>query len=215
MFLMSLYRNLQLVWACRRESLRDLWKVLRLTWIYNKLDGHLARFRKQSGIKCFRGCGQCCENPYVETTVLEMLPLAAKLFHQKQIDAWLDDDSLLEITKGKCPFYRADPHITGNGSCGVSSFRPLICRLYGYSAKHDKNGSRIYYTCKRIKSAYVESCENICSRSEKISTPHVEDYAMMRLEIAREIDRNLYPLPVALKLAIERVGFSHQMRKNL
>lgn len=204
------YRNVKLLWSCRQENSRDFGRIFKLMRVYEKLDGAITRFRWKTGIHCAKGCGQCCENPYVEATVLEMLPLAAALIRRNEAQRWLQGDQP-EYEKGRCPFYQPDGQVAWKGRCSVYPLRPLICRMFGYSGKKDKEDKKQYYTCERIETQFRDICQRINHQKTDTALPMMEDYSMQRLELAREIDRNLYPLPLALKKALERIGFQRQL----
>ena len=56
-------------------------KVLR---IYKEIDQKTARLQFTFGLRCPSLCGVCCDNPEVETTVLEILPLAEEIYRRKE-----------------------------------------------------------------------------------------------------------------------------------
>ncbi|OGX38363.1 MAG: hypothetical protein A3C36_06210 [Omnitrophica WOR_2 bacterium RIFCSPHIGHO2_02_FULL_52_10] len=58
--------------------------------LFGRVDASVASFRKRTSLSCRNGCGQCCLTPKVETTVLEMLPLAEYLMGNRQANFWYD-----------------------------------------------------------------------------------------------------------------------------
>ncbi|MCJ7771791.1 MAG: hypothetical protein MUP22_01515, partial [Desulfobacterales bacterium] len=48
--------------------------------IYEKLDNQIENFSRISGLSCPEACCICCENPNVEATALELLPMAQEIY---------------------------------------------------------------------------------------------------------------------------------------
>ena len=95
-------------------------------------------FSDQSGIRCRRGCGECCLKPAIEATVLEMLPLAETLLDTFTADAVYD--AAAAAPDGRCVLYRPDPLEPSLGRCSRYSLRPSVCRLFGFAAVSDRSG---------------------------------------------------------------------------
>ena len=51
----------------------------RVLELYSEMNRQTAEFRTATGLRCFPGCGQCCESAMVEATVTELLPAAEEL----------------------------------------------------------------------------------------------------------------------------------------
>src|SRR3989338_188376 len=108
-------------------------KIFFLLRLYSKLDKDIEQFSFTVGLKCASGCGRCCKNPHVETTVLELQPVAIELFRKNEADQWVNK-AVEAAGQGRCVFYKPDPLIPSNGRCSVYPLRPLVCRLFGFSA---------------------------------------------------------------------------------
>lgn len=130
-------------------------KVKAVQRVYEKLDQDIALLQKNTGLHCLKGCGECCKKPQIEATPIEFLPLA--LF-------WLDEGTihshLEELTKKKddplCYVFR--PHLTAfGGLCNAYLHRGLICRLFGFTARVNKNEEKELVTCKFIKEDQAEA----------------------------------------------------------
>jgi uncharacterized protein len=182
-------------------------KVRSLLHLYEKLNNDISRFQRSSGLHCQAGCGKCCNNPKVETTVLEMIPLAVELWREGQGEHWLNESAKVEF-KGPCVFYKADPLVEGNGRCSVYHLRPLICRLFGFSAITDKNNQKKLLTCPIIKSqcADLETLEK--KINEDMFVPKTTDYTMQVMHMDPQLGQKQLPINEALKLALEKVGLS-------
>jgi Fe-S-cluster containining protein len=185
-------------------------KFQELFAVYARLEKQIRKFQGASKLHCKSGCGQCCENPHVETTVFEMMPLAHDLWKKNQAQEILkkiDDER-----KGVCVFYAADPSGTGQGRCTVYSLRPLICRLFGFSAKTDKTGAPQFVTCKVIKTCQAKEY----ARAEEMIQGGLEIPIMA--DFAREVARidpsegvRQLPINTALKQALEKVGLRRKL----
>ncbi len=177
--------------------------------LYEKLEQRIAEFKTVSRLRCAQSCGRCCENPDIFITVLEVLPLACELWQNQTALKVLSE---LENISGQqpCVFYQPDPLISGNGFCRVYLCRPLVCRLFGYSAKKDKHGQPKLVTCSTIKSLcskeYAQTQINL-SRGH-LAAPFMQDYAMQLLNIDPHLGKEQFPINQAIKLAIEKVGLS-------
>ena len=182
--------------------------------VYADLDEQISQFQKESGINCLKGCGQCCENPAVETTVLEMLPLAFSL--------WRTDKALFGLESaektnrlGRCVFYRPDPRVPGNGRCGCYSFRPLICRLFGFSAVPNKNRRSVWVTCLRIKKEYAQTVKKVQEKiDEGFFIPIMNSYSMRIFGVDPSLGGRQLPINGAIAAAIEKVGLVLKYNKE-
>jgi Fe-S-cluster containining protein len=172
---------------------RLLWKLLS---IFHKLDSHSEQFKKKTGLYCQSGCGKCCENPDVEATVLEMMPAAYELLRTKQ-----SEKILLELQKEekRCVFYKKEGE--GRGRCLNYNFRPLICRLFGFSVKKDKLGQEQIVTCSIIKSKFTDELK----KANLKKAPLMQDYVMKVFGLEPNLTRNQMPINVALRHALEKV----------
>lgn len=123
--------------------------------LYAEVDAATAAFQAQANafleasdkprLGCPEGCGSCCERfiPDIHRVEAEYAAL------------WIiaNDEGLGELASrdqgGACPFYARD---RPEAHCGIYGGRPLICRLFGYSAVGGKEGDRAYSLCWRMPS---------------------------------------------------------------
>lgn len=194
------FKNLKALPAHERE------KVERTLDLFDDLDVEVRGFKNNTGLRCAEGCGKCCENPEVETTVLEVLPLAYALW-----ESGAADDALQRITtseeKGQCVFYQPDPKTAGNGRCSVYSWRPLVCRLFGFSVKNDKIGRAAIVTCPTMKSLCSQEYQAADRAvNEGLKAPRMQDLAMRALGIDPHLGKEQMPINQAVRSALERAG---------
>ena len=171
------------------------------------IDKETERMKALTGINCPDMCGICCEKAEVETTAVEMLPLAAELWEKGEADTWLDAIERAE-RPDSCVFYRKDPDDPGRGRCGVYALRPLICRLFGLYTTRDKNGKYVYGGCRIIKDRYPDLYRKAAGIIA--AEPHpskITDYSIRIISMGTDIGRRMLPINTAAKAAIEKIGF--------
>ena len=135
-------------------SAEDQKTVREMTALFESIGRQTRQFAAETGLKCETGCGTCCANPDIETTVAEVLPLAVYLWSISQAD----DALRTRPSAGACVFYKPDPAVKGHGRCGIYAYRPGLCRLFGFAANRDKYGRRTLATCKVIRESQAQAC---------------------------------------------------------
>ncbi len=181
--------------------------IKELIEIYKEIDAHIERFKKITGIDCLEGCGRCCEIPSwkVETTVFELIPLAIHLWKSGEAEVFLkrilrtDRDSV-------CVFYKKE--LNKNGYCYVYPLRPIICRLFGFSAIKDKYSRLHPVLCPIIREGYPDKYEMIKKMiGEGLKIP-ISSFYGRRIKVLDPIyGRDLLSINEALKITIEMVGY--------
>lgn len=186
--------------------------------LLDELDRQTQTFAAQTGLKCKDGCGACCQNPDVETTVTEVLPLAVHVWSafrpQKAVDSILE--SLRRTSfRGVCVFYKPDPSLKGQGRCSVYAYRPGLCRLFGFSARRDKYGKAQLVTCKVIKNIQPGLYTRAQTELQKgIPAPFLTALALSVYAIDPHHGGELLPINRALALSLEKIGYSVEKTKQ-
>lgn len=186
---------------------------------YGQIDQQIADFQAATQLHCPSGCGWCCENPTVEATPLEMLPLALELFRRGEADQWLARATQIYQAGGNatgvCVFYRPDPLVEGNGRCQVYQWRPSICRLFGFATVTSKVGQPELAACVRHKALLPDI---VAATQEAIAqglpAPSFAQLSQQVANIDPYLGRQQMPINQALKIALERVGLSLQMNQQ-
>lgn len=177
-------------------------KVQAVEGVFRDLDEAISRFQSWSTLHCKFGCGKCCFKPEIEATVLEFLPFAHHLYQQNLALDWLEkigssDEKICHIL---------NPTQAGAGLCSEYTYRGLICRLFGYSARTNKYGVRELVTCQIIKN---EQQDNYELAQQKIAQnefiPVMNQYYMQLHAIDPDLARDFYPINQAIKKALETV----------
>ena len=104
------------------QRLRELSR--RVEAVYGEIATTFSAYQQQRGLHCRTGCGECCLQPTIEATVLEMLPLALHLFDQGKAEQTLTQ--LEELTEPQgCFFYQKLSFDSKQGQCTVYQHRPV------------------------------------------------------------------------------------------
>lgn len=213
----ELYSWVKKFYPQERENIYFLIKL------YQAADKQIGKLKAVTGLKCAANCGRCCEKDDVETTVLELLPLAIYLWIKKEALGWLER---IYQTKGRgvCVFYQPSSLTKGGkGRCSIYCFRPLICRLFGFSAGKDKYGRQRLITCADIKRLLPDSYEKTqtCLRAYihrqrftagKSLVPNMIDFTFQITASGLDLGRRQVPINEAVKIALERTGLSLELR---
>ncbi len=172
--------------------------------LFNVVTNEVNQFAAATGVQCPSGCGACCTNPNMQTTVAEMMPLATHLWESGQAETFLkrlDDLNNVDI----CAMYQPDKGDHNKGRCQAYQFRPGICRLFGYCARVDKHGNKQLVTCKVIKDAFpVDKIEERINKG--LTVPMIGDYVMQVYGVDPLLGKTSMPINQALHKALERVG---------
>ena len=186
-------------------------KVTAVKRVYARLDKEIASMQQSSGIHCLSGCGECCKKPDIECTPLEFLPLALELFDEGRAEqAW---EELQNNSQSLCYVFR--PHITNfGGMCNAYPNRGLICRLFGFTARTNKEGQRELVTCKFIKQEQAEDYDQLVEdlkAGKKI--PVMSEY-YTRLTSIDPTLAEFYPINQAIQKALEVVMHYYAYRRR-
>ncbi len=185
--------------------------VNQLINLYSQIDADTKALHDATKLQCPPGCGQCCENPDIETTPLEMLPVAVELFRRGEAQQCLEKLATLNAT-GICIFYTPEGNIPGNGSCAMYPWRPPICRLFGFAAVTNKYGKPELAACARHKATIPETVKATQEAiAAGLSVPNFPQVASWVEGLDPYWGTQRLPINQALQLAIERVGLSWQL----
>ncbi len=177
--------------------------------IFQQIDRQTTALQIATGLHCPPDCGRCCENPEVETTGVEMIPLALELWQRGSAVEWISR-SLAVDEKGPCVFYQADPFVSGNGRCSVYQFRPTICRLFAFSTVKNKHGESELAVCVRHKEIMPEIVADAKKAiADGLSAPNFSEVGI-QVAMLDPLGSQQLPINQALKLALERVGLIAQ-----
>ena len=122
--------------------------------LYEDLDRQIDQFKNAAGLDCIRYCHKCCatEGKKIEVSAFECLPMAIHLWQAGKAEFFLQRIAEANI-KDPCVLYSADHSRPNEWGCEYYPWRPLICRLFGFSAILDKRGEAKIALCRAIKEA--------------------------------------------------------------
>ena len=182
--------------------------------LFASLDEDIQEFKEASRLDCPARCGYCCEGSEIETTVLEMMPLANYLWNAGETEVWFQK-AVNGNPKGRCILYCSDEAKAGQGRCLFYAYRPLICRLFGFSAKQDKHARPVFVTCKVIKETQAECYTRIQKRiKEGMPVPAMASYAFQVSCLDIALGTKQWPINEAIRMALEKIGLSGVFQKQ-
>ncbi|WP_373523276.1 YkgJ family cysteine cluster protein [Aquiflexum sp.] len=173
--------------------------------VFEELDLEIKSFLDASKLTCISGCGFCCSNPKVSASVLEFLPLAFDLYDKGKAEKALE---MLDKTSEEdaCIIYKSLSEDGHSGFCSDYNNRGMICRLFGSSARKNKEGQKEIITCKKIKAEkkdlYESAIEGIKS---EMPIPSSTDAYRKINNIDFRLTEQQLPINKAIKEALESV----------
>ena len=192
-------------------SVADQKAIRDMMALFEDIDRQTEAFSKQTTLRCKAGCGACCENPDVETTVVEVLPLAVYLWSHG-LGPCKVEEIRSKISQGACVFFEPAPNASGQGRCGIYAYRPGLCRLFGFAARKDKYEKQAFVTCKVIKENQPYECKRTQEQLIKgaLSAPLLNAHSFSVANIDPVLGRKLMFINQAIEIALEKVGFRIQ-----
>ncbi len=178
--------------------------------VFKDLDEHMFQTTSKTGMKCLHMCNACCRKTNIEVSPIEFIPLAAWLYETGKVDEFLDRLDKSDRT-GHCPLYSAETGKDGNWGCWNYEKRGLICRLFGFGYRLNRDGIPDLVTCKEMK----ESCPEGVAKAYHLGIESPEEIPLFRNYSMQlyTIDANLtipqLPINKAIRLAIEKLYFHY------
>ncbi len=175
--------------------------VFNLQKIYDEMGQSFSTYQASVGLSCPTGCGQCCLNPEVEASMLEMLPMALRIYDEGKLEEWLD--RLETNTISHCLIFNYQGG--RKGQCTLYMERPSLCRMFGVSGYLDKKGEIAISICKLLKQDFPEKAQKI--KDEKgPDVPKLRDWSLHLSTIHPELIQKRIPINDALKEALEKIA---------
>lgn len=178
---------------------------------YRSLENRIQQLKDDIGVDCLPGCGSCCtvSTVEIESGSFELLPAAVWLWQQKRAEQVLA--ALQQLPADACCFFYT-PGLDGfgGGHCSIYPYRPLLCRMFGFTAVPDKYGAPSYTFCRQIKDHYPEQVVRLVAGNRCAPLwMRAESSAVLDLDPRRELP--LTPLNQAAAAALERVLYRAEL----
>ena len=172
--------------------------------IYDEMWKSFSDYQKGSGLLCLEGCGKCCNNPEVEASVLEMLPLALRMLDENKLEEWLD--KLENPAQDHCLMYVPHSPDGSLGQCGVYHERPSLCRMFGVSGFYNKHREITLSVCKLIREKYPDLTKIRESEVSEEKTPMLVTWSYRLAQLDPALIQDRMPINLAFKKALEKVA---------
>ena len=184
--------------------------------IYNEVDTQTAKIVKSTGLHCPPHCGQCCHSPKISITVLEALPLALDIYLTN------DENTVMDKIEAQgdnpmCVIFEPDPQQTHKGRCSRYAVRPLICRLFGYTARKNKYNELEFLGChvhKEQENAAFQRAD--MALKSGFPFPIGQEFFMQIASLDPQLGHRMLPINQAIAEALNYLYWKHprQIPKN-
>lgn len=184
------------------QRLRELARLVEA--VFDDLEQTFSNYQQQTGLTCLSGCGACCNNPKVEATPLELLPLALHYYDLGQAEQMLAD--LQQYSGFSCFHYKRHSLDGLAGQCSVYRQRPAICRMFGAASVGSKDGKGRLSVCKVIKQERPDAYESVIA-SDCTDAPRMSHGKSRIQQLDFRLGQQDMPINEALIVALEKVLF--------
>jgi len=189
------------------EGLDSLWEL------YGALEAESTHGAKALQIGCPKACAQCCFVPQeqIEASVFEMLPLALK--------AWQEDfaqDLFSKAEKGDLHCLLILPgEAREPGLCSFYEFRPLMCRLFGFSRYTNSKNEVQLYACDILhRQEKLNRIEIPGTLESRIALPELKKYRQELEALNPQYAGRLQSINEALLEALQVVGLPFRFKSG-
>ncbi len=177
--------------------------------VYDLLDSKINKLIDETGLNCLPTCRKCCTTPStnIEVSIFEMLPLSIRLWQFGEAERWLEKVNSSDENH-PCILLERDISVKPEGGCRFYSYRPLLCRMFGFSSKRDKNGKPSFSSCKLVKNINpaIENTVNKYIMDGK-DIPVYSDFSLIVAGLNPYLTEEKYPVNSAFKKALEYIGY--------
>ena len=182
--------------------------VLAVEEVYAELEKHLEKIISHTRMKCLHLCNACCNKTGIEASPIEFIPLAAYLYQTGQIDEFLIRLDESDKT-GYCVLFSPEAWKNGEWACLQYEKRGLICRLFGYGYRLNREGIPELVTCKVLKELCPEEIAQarLLGIEKPDMVPLFSNYFMQLYSINPDLGTTLMPINQAIRKAIEKLYF--------
>ena len=169
--------------------------------LHEEISFTFSSYQSETKLNCLPGCGRCCLNPEIESTPLEMIPMALALYDEGKLEEWIEK---IKTTKNSQCLAYVPAQKEGEGQCGRYNERPSLCRMFGVAGYYNKNKEVILSVCKVIKNHYGE--ETIENYPTDETTPVMSKWTLKLSSLEPSLISERLPINEALLKALEKVA---------
>ena len=174
--------------------------------IYSQINDQVASVQASTGLHCPPGCGKCCENPEVEVSPLEMVPMALEIIRLGETQQWLERIAAAPVP-GRCVSYEPNGQNPGTGRCQLYLWRPALCRLFGFAAVTDKTGTPKLAACAVHKHQAADTIAMAqVSIASGLPVPLFADWQTRIANLDPHWGHQRLPINQALQIALEKLS---------
>lgn len=175
--------------------------------LYRTADELTATVSSAAGLVCPTGCGACCVRAAPHVSVSDVAPIARAAVASGEAEALLA--RARATGAGPCVLF-APGQLAGG--CTVYPIRPLVCRLFAFTAVRDKRGQAELAMCREHVAADPDAPTR--ARAYLDGGGAVGYFADLQTEAHEPADgpAELVPINVALASALERELLRAQYR---
>ncbi len=190
-------------------SFDDLYqKASEVLKLYDVVDKAVEDIQMETGLRCLPSCRECCKTSgdSIQVTITEFLPLSLRLWNEGRAQPLLR--RLEDVSDSDCCIlFESSIEIGKRGGCTEYAFRPLLCRLFGFSGIIDKLGRVAPVICKYVKRDYPLCVGKFTEKvSSGLEIPIFSNYSKWVQGIDPYMGSRTYSINSALRKALEYVG---------
>ncbi|MCX8123565.1 MAG: YkgJ family cysteine cluster protein [Spirochaetes bacterium] len=192
-----------------KENYYELFPQLNdIVILYQEVEAIINNIKSSFSIFCPHGCGTCCDTSIenIEASIVEMLPLCIHIYEQHNYQLWLD-----KANEKQCIFYDTSPLKKSSGCCMVYTYRPLVCRLFGFSFTKNKYGAIVPVACSILQKQYKDKSNFIAIAKD--SLPMMSSFSLQSIMIDT-VRSDRYPINEAFVKAMEYVVLKISLTVN-
>lgn len=183
-------------------------RLANLEAIHDKIEESQRRFRQSACaqarcITCADGCGRCCEGFMPDLLQIEADAIAVHLLTHRT-----DLIARLESPGTACPFIEEDKP---GMNCGIYPARPLVCRLFGFSATMGKRDEPEFTLCRHMAPLNGVSERTFAGRNTLdelfgLQPPIMGHFSMEAASIDPESSGARTSLAIAVPRSLAKIG---------
>jgi Fe-S-cluster containining protein len=175
---------------------------------FTQISSEFSTFQNNAKLSCIEGCGKCCFKPDIYCSPYELLPLALELLEKGEAQKMYE--RCLDKQEERCLFLTVTNEEKFKAQCEAYTFRPLVCRTFGVSARHGKNQRVDMSVCKPLQEQKTQAYEELLEKAFSITNlplPFIDLCKSRLTSLDPALQDEEFPINQALKIMLEKVLF--------